>query len=99
MPDPAQTAAIFRNRQNPQAKSSLFIEYYVVYRVCKEVTSQLISEKYYKYLSSRIIGFGKVTCLQILTYLITKYAELKDNDIPEIYQRMKDPILGETIFE
>ena len=44
--------------------------------MCKKVISRLIPEKYYKYLSSRIIGFAKVTSIQILTHLITKYAEL-----------------------
>ena len=39
------------------------------------------------------------TSLQILTHLITEYAELKDNDIQEIDQKMKDPISSETIFE
>ena len=30
---------------------------------------------------------------------MTWYAELEDEDTQEINQRMKDPILGETIFE
>ena len=71
----------------------------MVDRACKKFISQLIPEKYYKSLSSRIIGFEKVTCLQILTHLITEYTELEDGDIQEIYRRMKEPISGETIFE
>ena len=56
-------------------------------------------EKYYKSLSSRIIGFAKFTCIQILTHLITEYVELEDDDIQDIDQRMKEPISGENIFE
>ena len=56
-------------------------------------------EKYYKSLSSQIIGFAKFTCIQILTHLITEYVELEDDDIQDIYQRMKEPISGENIFE
>ena len=59
----------------------------------------MILDKYYKYLSSRVIGFSKVTSIQILTHLITKYAELEDNDIQEIYRKMEETISGETIFE
>ena len=62
----------------------LFNEYNAVDRVCNKVTSQLIPEKYYKPLSSRIIAFAKFTSLQILTHLITEYAELEDDDIEEI---------------
>ena len=56
-------------------------------------------EKYYKSLSSRIIGFAKFTCIQILTHLITKYVELEDDDIQDIDQIMKEPISGQNIFE
>ena len=59
----------------------------------------MIPDKYYKSLSSRIIGFAKFTCLQILTHLITEYAGLEDDDIQEIDQRMEEPISSETIFE
>ena len=59
----------------------------------------MILEKDYKSLSSRIIGFAKVTCLQILTQPIIKYTELEDDDIQEIDQRTKEPISGETIIE
>ena len=45
------------------------------------------------------MGFARVTCLQILTHLITEYVELEDDDIQEIYRRMKEPILGQTFFE
>ena len=53
----------------------------------------------YKYLSSRIIGFAKFTSLQILTRLITEYAELEDDDIQEVDHKTKEHISGETIFE
>ena len=48
--------------------------------------------KYYKYLSSQIIGFTKVTSLDIFTHLITEYAELEDDDIQEIDRKTKEPI-------
>ena len=56
-------------------------------------------EKYYNSLSSQIIGFAKVTCLQILTNLITEYAELEDNKIQEIDRNMKETISDKTIVE
>ena len=65
----------------------------------KEVHRQIDPGKYYKYLSSRIIGFARVTSLQILTHLITKYAELEDEDIQDIDRKMKEPISSETLFE
>ena len=100
MPDPAPTAAILaelvRNHKN---EVCLFNEYNAVNRVCKRVISQLILEKFYKLLLSWIIGFAKVTCPIVLTHLITEYTELEDDDIQEIYRKMKEPVLGETIFE
>ena len=100
MPDPAPTSAIFSELvRTHKHEARLFNEYRVVNWACKKFISQLIPEKYYKYLSIRITGFEKVTCLQILTHLITKYAELEDDDIQEIDWRMKEPISGETIFE
>ena len=59
----------------------------------------MILEKFYKSLSSQIIAFENFTCLQILTHLITEYAELEDDAIQEIDQRTKEPILGKTIFK
>ena len=53
----------------------------------------------YKSLSSRIIGFAKVTSLEILTHLITEYAELEEEDVQDIARKMKEPISGETLFE
>ena len=67
--------------------------------MCKEVTSKLIQEKFYKSFSSRIIGFTKVTSLKIFTHLITEYAELEEEDVQDINQNMKEPISGETTFE
>ena len=100
MPDPAQTAAIFSELvRTHKHKVCLFKEYHAVDQACKKFISQLILEKYYNYPSNLIISFAKVTCLQILTHLITKYSELKDDDLQEIDRRTKMPISGETIFE
>ena len=59
----------------------------------------MIPENYYNSLSSRIIGFEKVTSLDILTHLTTKYAELKDEYVQEIDSKMKEHTSGETLFE
>ena len=48
---------------------------------------------------SGIIGFAKVTSLEILRNLISEYAELEEEDIQEIDQKMKEPISGETLFK
>ena len=77
----------------------LFNKYHAVDRACKKVIRKFIPEKYYKSLSSRIICFAKVISLQILTHLITEYAELEEEDTQEINRKMKEPILGKTIFE
>ena len=73
MPDPAPTAVtlskLVRTHKN---KVRLFNNNNAIVRACKKVISKLISEKYYNSLSSKIIGFAKVTCLQILTRLITE---------------------------
>ena len=58
----------------------------------------MITEKFYKSLSSRIIGFAKVTSLDILTHLITKYTELEEEDVQEIDWKMKEPISSENLF-
>ena len=100
MPDPVPTAVILSKLvRTHKQEVSLFNEYHAVNRACKKVISRLIPDKYYKSLSSQIIGFSKVACLQILTHLITEYAELEDYDIQEIDRKMKEPISGETIFE
>ena len=77
----------------------LFNKYHVVDRACKKVISKLILEKFYKSLLSCIIVFAKVTSLKILTHLIFEYAELEEEDIQEIDQKIKEPISGETLFE
>ena len=85
MPDPAPTAAIFSELvRTHKHEIRLFKKYHAVHWACKKFISQLIPDKYYKSLSSKIIGFAKVTCLQILTHIITEYAELEDDDIQEI---------------
>ena len=61
--------------------------------------SKLIPEKFYKSLLSCIIGFAKVKSLETLTHLITEYAELKEDNVQDIYWKMKEPISGETLFE
>ena len=81
MPDPAPTAAILSKIvRTHKHEVRLFNKYHAVYRAFKKVISQLIPEKYYRVLSSWIISSAKVTSLQILTHLITKYAELEYND-------------------
>ena len=78
MPIPAPTAAIFPKLvRTHKHQVCLFNEYHTVDLVCKKVISKLIPEKFYKSLSIHIIGFKKVTSLNILTQLITKYAELE----------------------
>ena len=59
----------------------------------------MIPEKFYKALSSYIIGFAKVTSVEILTHPITEYAELEEEDVQDINHKMKEPISGETLFE
>ena len=55
--------------------------------------------KIYKSLASRLIGFSKVTCLTILTHLITEYAELDDDTVQETDKNMKTPINCDTLHE
>ena len=76
-----------------------FQEYNAMDRAIKRVISKLIPEKFYKSLASRLIGFSKITGLEILTHLITEYAELDDEAIQLIDKNMKTPINGETLFE
>ena len=47
----------------------------------------------------RIIGYAKVTSLEIMTHLIYEYAELEEEDIQEIDRKIKEPISGETLFK
>ena len=67
----------------------LFNEYHAVDRACKKVISKLIPQKFYKSLSSSIIGYTKVTSLEIMTHLISEYAELEEEDIQEIDRKIK----------
>ena len=100
MPHPTPTASILSELvRTYKHEVRLFNEYHAVNRVCKKITSKLIPEKYYKYLSSHIIGFAKVTNLQFLTHLITEYAKIEGEDVQDIDQKMKEPITGETLFE
>ena len=100
MPDPAPIAAILSKLvRNHKQEVFLFNKYNAVNWAYNRVISQLIPDKFYKSLLSQIIVFAKVTCLQILTHIITKYAELEDDDIQEIYWRMKEPVSGRTIFK
>ena len=72
MPNPAPTAAIFSELVITHKHGvHLFIEYYAVNCAFKKVIIKLIPERIYKSLLSRIIGFAKVTSLEILTHLIT----------------------------
>ena len=100
MPDPEPTAAIFSKLViTHKHEVSLFNKYHSVYRARNKVISQLIPEKYYKSLSNRITSFTKVTFLQILTHLITKYAELEDDDIQEIDRRNEGTDFRQEHFE
>ena len=67
--------------------------------MCKKFISKFIPETFYKSLLSRIIVFAKVTSLDILTRLITEYAELEEEDVQDIYQKMKEPISIKTLFK
>ena len=100
MPDPAPTATILSElTRTHKHEVRLFNEYHAVDRACKKVISKLIQQKFNKYLSSRIIGFAKVTSLKILTHLLSKYAELEEEEIKEIDRKIKEPISGKTMFE
>ena len=100
MPDPAPTATMLSELiRTHKHKFCLFNKYHAVNRACKKVIGRLILEKFYKYLSSRIIGFAKVSSLEILTHLITEYAEIEDEDVQNIDWKMKEPISGETLFD
>ena len=90
IPDPAPTAAVFSELiRTHKHHVRLFNEYHTVDRACKKFISKLIPEKFYMSLSSRIIGFMKVTSLDIITHLITKYAEPEEEDVQEIDRKMK----------
>ena len=56
----------------------MFNKYHAFNPACNKVVSKLILEKFYKFLSICIIGFAKVTILDIITHLITEYAELEE---------------------
>ena len=100
VPNPAPTAAILSEIvRTHKHQVRLFMEYHAVDRACKKLISELIPETFYKSLLSRIISFAKVTRLEILTHLITEYAELEKEDVQEIDRKMKEPISGETPFE
>ena len=75
MPDPAPTSAILSELvRTHKHEVRLFNKYHAVNRARKKSISKLIPEKFYKSLLSRIIGFAKVTSLEILTHLISEYA-------------------------
>ena len=98
MPNPTPTAVFFPELvRTHKHEFCLFNEYHAVNRACNKVIRKLIPDKYYKSLSSHIIVFIEVTGIQILTHLITNYAELEEEDIQEIDQKIKEPISGETI--
>ena len=90
MPDPAPTATILSELvRTHKQQVRLFNEYHVVDRACKKIISKLIPENLYNSLLSHIIGFAKVESLNILTNLITKYAELEEEDVQETDWKMK----------
>ena len=59
----------------------------------------MIPENFYKSLLRGIVGFAKVTSLEILTHLVPKYAELEEEYVQYMDPKMKEPITGETLFE
>ena len=100
MPNPAPTAAILSELvRMHKHEVHLFNKYHAVDCECKNVISKLILENFYKSLSICIIGFAKVTRLEIMTHLISEHAELEEEDIQEIYRKIKEPISVETLFE
>ena len=85
MPNPATTAAILYELVRTHKQGvRLFNNYYTVNRACKKVISKLIPKKIYKSLLSHIIGFANFTSLEILTHLITEYAEFEEEDVHDI---------------
>ena len=60
----------------------------------QESHQQVDLGKFYKSLLSHIIGFAKVTSLETLTHLVTKYAELEEKYVPDIDLNIKEPISG-----
>ena len=100
MPDPAPAAAILCELVSTyKHEVRLFDKYHAVNRACKKFISKLIPQKIYKSLSIPIIGYVKITSLEIMTHLISEYAELEEEDIQEIDRKIKEPISGETPFK
>ena len=100
MPDPAPTATIPSELvRTHKHEVCLFNEYHAVDRACKKVISKFIPQKFSKSLSSRIIGYAKVTSLEIMTHLISECAKLEEEHIQEINRKIKESISGETLFE
>ena len=90
MPNPAPMAVFFSKLvRTHKHQVRLFKKYHAVDRLCKKFISKLIQEKFHRFLSSRIIGFAKVTSLEILTHLITEYVELEEEDVQEIDRKVK----------
>ena len=90
MHDPAPTTAILSELvRTHKHEVCMFNEYHSVNRACKKFISKLIPQKFYKSLSSCIIEYDKVTSLEIMTHLISEYAELEEEDIQEIDQKIK----------
>ena len=100
MPDPYPTATILSELvRTHKHQVRIFNDYHTVDRACKKVIRKSILEKFYKSLLSHIIGFAKVAIIDILTHLITEYAELEEEDVQDIDWKMKESISGETLFE
>ena len=100
MPDPAPLVAIFSELVRTHKHDvCLFNKYNAVNFACKEFISKSIPEKFYKSLLSRIIVFAKVTSLNILTHLITNYAEVEEEEVQDTKRKMKEPISSKKLFE
>ena len=89
-------AKVVREHKN---KAKEFRKYNTMDRACKQVINKLVPKKFNKSLASRLIRFSKITCLDILTNLITEYAELDNDAIQLIDRNMEALITGETLFE
>ena len=80
VPKPIPMAAILSELvRTHKHEVHLFNEHHAANCAYKKIIRKFISEKYYKSLSSRIIGFVKFTSLQILTHLITECHESNPN--------------------
>ena len=93
IPNPAPPAAVISTLVREHKEDTrVWKEYYATDKECKKVVHAFVLEKFYKSISSRTLGFTRVTYLYILTHLHTEYGTLEDSDIQNIDSKMKEPI-------